>query len=174
MPHQFYKQKKEYKVSKKEINIILNELSSLPYDCVLYMGYADKDLTIALKDKYKIKLDDWFDRTNRITAFWCDGMTDDGMYILDGTAIELNVPKWAEDIPVVIEGITRHQVLILDIPLEWKMYPSEYFLKPAEVVFVLGDAHPDNFRTDYDWSYRDGVWIGRSAECKEKKRSLIK
>lgn len=171
---QSYKRNKEYKVSKRKIDIILNELSSLPYKYVLYMGYADKDLTIALKDKYKIKLDDWFDRTNKITAFWCDGMTDDGMYILDGAPIELNIPKWAEDIPVLIEGIPGHQVLILDIPLEWKIYPSDYIFKPAEVVFVLGDAHPDNFRTDYDWSYCEGVWIGRSAECKEKKRCLIK
>ena len=114
-----YQQKENYIVQKKDIENILKQLSSTSYKKIFYIGYSDEDLVVALKDKYEVTLSDWFDRTNKSTAFWCEGMTDDGLYILDETPIELNIPKWAEDIPVMIEGMPEHDVLILDLPIDW-------------------------------------------------------
>lgn len=114
-----YKQKKDYKINIEDINSILKHLENTSYKKIFYIGYSDEDLVVALKDKYEVTLSDWFDRTNKSTAFWCEGMTDDGLYILDETPIELNIPKWAEDIPVMIEGMPEHDVLILDLPIDW-------------------------------------------------------
>jgi len=156
-----YQPNKDYKTDRKDIDIILAKLEQTSYRKIQYIGYADKDLVIALKDKYQISLGDSFDRTNKSTAFWCEGMTDDGLYILDGTPIELNIPEWAEDIPVMIEGIPEHDVLIVDLPLEWNLYPEDYHFEPAKMIFLLGDADSSNFDTAYSWSY-EGIWIGRN------------
>jgi hypothetical protein len=167
-----YKQEKDYKIRRKDINNILEHLKKTSYKKILYIGYADKDLVIALKDKYEVSLGDYFDRTDKSTAFWCEGMTEDGLYLLDGTPIKLNIPKWAEDIPVMIEGIPEHDVLILDLPFEWQLYPDDYHYKPAEIVFLLGDADSSNFDTSYTWSY-EGIWIGRSDEL-QKDKELVR
>jgi len=146
----------------------MDKLSSLHCKSVYYIGYADKDLVISLKDKYDVKLSDYFDRTNKNTAFWCEGITDDGLYILDGTPIELNIPKWAEDIPVMIEGMSEHDVLILDLPIDWELYPKDYPHKLPDIIFLLGDADSSIFQTTYTWSY-EGVWIGRSEKLQKEK-----
>ena len=166
-----YKQKKDYIVEKKSIEIILKKLHNLSCKSIFYIGYADEDLVVALKDKYKVSLGDYFDRTNKSTAFWCEGMTDEGLYILDGTPIELNIPDWAEGIPVMIEGIPQHDVLIVDLPLKWKLYSEDYH-EPADIVFLLGDADSSNFSTSYTWSY-EGIWIGRNDRL-QKEKELFK
>ena len=103
-----YQAKKDYKTDRNNIDIILKKLDQTSYKKIHYIGYADKDLVISLKDKYQVSLGDYFDRTNKSTAFYRDGMTDDGRYILDGTPIELNIPEWAEDIFVMrVESISR-------------------------------------------------------------------
>ncbi|MDQ7060924.1 MAG: Sir2 family NAD-dependent protein deacetylase [Sulfurimonas sp.] len=163
-----YQQKEDYKVSREDINIILEILEKTSYQKIQYMGYADKDLVVALKDKYQVSLGDYFDRTDKSAAFWCEGKTEDGLYILDGTPIKLNIPKWAEDIPVMIEGIPEHDVLIVDLPLEWKLYPEDYYHKPAEIVFLLGDADSSNLSTSYTWSH-EGIWIGRNVKFQKEK-----
>ena len=167
-----YQLKQDYKVSSNDITTILNYLERTTYKKIFYIGYANKDLVLALKDKYDITLSDWFDRTDKNTAFWCEGETEDGKYILDGTEIELNIPKWAEDIPVMIEGIPDHDVLIVDIPVDWELYPNRFRLNPAEVVFLLGDADSSLFRTQYDWSYED-IWIGRLSKEAKLNRKIF-
>ncbi len=165
-----YKQKKDYKVDSEAIQSILEHLSNTPYKKIFYIGYADETLVVSLKEKYEVILSDWFNRTNKAIVFWSEGMTDDGLYILDGTPMEVNIPSWASDVRVMMEGMPEHDVLILDIPVNWVLYPKNYYIKPAELVFLLGDADSSNFKTAYTWSY-EGVWVGRSKKEMERENN---
>lgn len=168
-----YIQNKDYKVTKESIDSVITTLSTLSCRSIFYIGYADKDLILALKDEYEVHISDWFDRTHRNTAYWCEGRTDNGLYILDGTPIKLEIPDWSKGVSVTIEGMPEHDVLIIDIPKENKLYSDDYLQmeKPADIVFLLGDADSSIFKTPYIWSY-EGVWIGRNKKSQEQKELL--
>ena len=123
-----------YKVTEVQKNIILEKLSKTSYRSIFYIGHADEDLIVALKDKYKISFADWFDKTNKSTEFWCEGMPE-------------------------------HEVLILDLPIDWELYSKSCHRKPAEIVFLLGDTDSINFNTSYSWFY-EGIWIGVKTDNK--------
>lgn len=156
----YYEFNPNYKVDNKSIDIILKYLKNTSYQKIYYIGYADENLIIELKNKYEIFLSDYFDRTCKNALFWSEGKTEDGLYIIDGGPVELNIPEWAKDVYVAIEGTPEHDVLILDIPIGWRIYPKH--VEPAKIVFLLGDADSSNFKTDYKWTY-EGIWIGRKC-----------
>ncbi len=168
----YYQQKKDYKVSKEDINTILEKLESISCESVHYIGYADKNLIIALKEKYKVSLGDYFDKTDFSLRFWSEGSEEEG-FTLDGSPVDIPpLPNWMEGLSVSIEGIfnhSSHDVLILDIPLEAEVYPEGYPDTPAaKIVFLLGDADSSSFTTHYTWSY-EGVWVGRDKSLQREK-----
>lgn len=149
-----YLMKENYIIPQKSIETILNILSKLPYKSIYYIGYADKDLIITLKEKYHISICDWFNRTDISTGFWYEGEEKEGFPLPE-------TPSWMKGVGVQIEGMPRHEVLILDMPYEYILYGKIFaHRKPAEIVFLLGDADSSNFMTPYTWT-DEGVRIGR-------------
>jgi hypothetical protein len=128
------------------VNSILKTIKH--YECkeVFYMGSADKDLVIAIKEICSICLSDWSDHTNKGAHFWWNE-EEDGPYVNCPP-----IPDWAIDVPVQVEGVPKHDIFLLDILMEGNDYLD--FVNQAKVVILFGEAKLDEFthKDLYEWS----------------------
>lgn len=117
------------------------------YQCksVFYIGKADKDIVVSIKQKCSISLADWNDVTNKQANFWWDE-EDLGPYDNCPPILE-----WAIDVPVMIEGTPEHDLLLVDITIEDNNYLS--YCDQAKIVVLFGDATLENFfhKKLYEW-----------------------
>jgi len=153
-----YPMNKKYYVSDSTVEHIVKIIDK--YDCknIFYVGYADKNLVVKIKNKNgcKIVLADYFDVTRKQLHFWDEG---DGIADLDEM---FPVPDWAKDVEVHIDGITKHDILLLDLPHNASFeyaFPEYSF---AKVVLLFGEADFETF-TDkhlYFWREENNIKIG--------------
>lgn len=158
----------KYFVSDSTIDYIIKIIDK--YNCknIFYVGYADKNLVVKIrnKDGCQIVLADYFGITHKEIHAWGD----------DGEDIDLDkeypIPDWAKDIPVHIEGIGKHDILLVDLPHDasfeynFPAYGSDYSetfeAGFANIVILFGEADFKTF-TDKDlyyWEENNNMKIG--------------
>jgi hypothetical protein len=113
---------------------------------VFYMGSADKNLVIAIKEICSICLSDWSDHTNKGAHFWWNE-EEDGPYVNCPP-----IPDWAIDVPVQVEGVPKHDVFLLDILMKGNDYLD--YVNQAQIVILFGKAKLDEFthKDLYEWN----------------------
>lgn len=135
-------------------SILINILGIIDfYECknIFYIGYANEKLSVKIKAKKdcSIVLADWFDNTHKQAHFWWD---EDDLGPIENCP---TVPEWALDIPVQIEGIPEHDILLIDMIID-----SDYltFIESyPKVVVLFGDAQKESFpfKDLYIWNDKD-------------------
>jgi len=96
-----------------------------------------------------LRVSDWYDKTNTSLHFWEEN---------EELRSKYPVPDWIDNVRCQIEGIPLHDVLLIDLPVEWN-FKDRINNKMAKLVFVFGDADSCMLPNDYKWTY-DNVWIG--------------
>lgn len=134
---------------------ILGVIDFYGYKNIFYVGHANEKLIVKIKEKKdcSIVLADWFDNTSKQAQFWWD---EDDLGPIENCP---KIPEWALDIPVQIEGIPEHDLLLIDIVIDsdYLTYIENY----PKVIVLFGDAQKENipFKDLYIWTDKD-VLIG--------------
>jgi len=127
------------------LDVIIKIIEQYQCKSVFYIGNANEDIVVQVKQKCSISLADWYDVTNKQASFWWDE-DDFGPYENCPP-----IPDWALDVPVMIEGMPDHDLLLVDITIENNDYLT--YCDQAKVVILFGGATLENFfhQDLYEW-----------------------